>query len=99
MIHVARLGAAGIALALITAPIILASPSFAAPAAGLKGVATGESLVVKAHGCHRSCEWGAVGGWFHRHIGPLCRPVACVPRAAYPNRCWVDWRGVRHCRW
>jgi len=59
---------------------------------------TPESLVQKTWGCHRSCEWGPDRGW-HRHAGPACVPVACYPRAEYPDRCWVDWRGIRHCRW
>jgi hypothetical protein len=57
-----------------------------------------DNLVQRTGGCHRSCEWGPARGW-HRHVGARCIPVACAPRAAYPNRCWVDYRGVRHCRW
>ncbi len=74
------------------------SSADAAPVGALTGAADTDSLVTKVHGCHRSCEWGPVMRW-HRHIGPACRPVGCWPRAAYPNRCWVDWRGIRHCRW
>jgi hypothetical protein len=75
-----------------------ASSAGAAPVGALTGAADTDSFVVKVHGCHRSCEWGPVLRW-HRHIGPACRPVGCWPRAARPNRCWVDWRGIRHCRW
>ena len=62
-----------------------------------------QSLVTKVHGCHRSCEFGYIPRWgisrWHRHAGARCLPVRCAPRAAQPNRCWVDGRGVRHCRW
>jgi len=56
-----------------------------------------ETLIQKAHACHRSCEWGPVLGW-HRHVGG-CHPVACLPRAASPNRCFVNRYGQRICRW
>jgi hypothetical protein len=70
--------------------------ALAAPAP--KGVgADSDSLVQKVHGCHRSCELGPAG--WHRHAGPLCARVACIPRAAHPHRCFVDRWGVRHCRW
>jgi len=36
-------------------------------------------------------------GW-HRY-GLLCRPIACVPLAPAPHRCWIDRAGVRRCRW
>lgn len=95
MSTIASFASAGLTLAFMA----FATPSFASPVGGLKGVTTsGESMVVKTHGCHRSCEWGP-GRYWHRHIGAFCRPVRCVPRAAYPNRCWVDARGIRHCRW
>ncbi len=62
-----------------------------------------DNLVQKVHGCHRSCEFGYIPRWgvsrWHRYGGPGCYPVRCVPRAAHPNRCWVDGWGVRHCRW
>ena len=87
---------AGPLLALITAAGTL--PATAAPVGALKDAGAAESLVTKTHGCHRSCEWGPVLRW-HRHIGPGCAPVGCLPRAVYPNRCWVDGWGVRHCRW
>jgi hypothetical protein len=83
---------------LAAAAIAGASSAAGAGPAGLNGARDAPGLVVKVHGCHRSCEWGPVLTW-HRHVGPACHPVGCVPRAAYPNRCWVDWRGVRHCRW
>jgi hypothetical protein len=71
--------------------------ALAAPSSGLSDIAAGDtSLVHKVHGCHRSCELGPAG--WHRH-GAYCRRVACVPRAAHPNRCFVDRWGVRHCRW
>jgi len=85
-------------LALAAALIAGASLARAAPVAGLAGGGTAPELLVKVHGCHRSCEWGPVLRW-HRHVGPACHVVGCWPRAAYPNRCWVDWHGVRHCRW
>lgn len=94
MQNTARFSLAGLALVAAT----LASPASAAPTSGFGSAASGENLVVKVHGCHRSCEWGSVRGW-HRHVGVLCRPVRCVPRAAFPHRCWVDYRGVRRCRW
>lgn len=56
-----------------------------------------DSAVIKVHGCHRSCEWGPVLRW-HRH-GAYCRAIACVPRAVFPGRCFVDRYGVRRCRW
>jgi len=84
------------ALALAVAAV--ATPATAAPVAGLNGTGDADSLIVRVHGCHRSCEWGPVLRW-HRHVGPSCRPVGCWPRAAHPGRCWVDWAGVRHCRW
>lgn len=73
--------------------------ALASPAGGLKGIAPTEtdSLVLKTHGCHRSCELGPAG--WHRHVGPYCARVACYPRARYPHRCWIDRWGVRHCRW
>ena len=72
--------------------------AFAASAVGLNGIgAAGDGLVHKAHFCHRSCELGPAG--WHRHVGPYCVRVACVPRAKHPFRCWVDRWGVRHCHW
>lgn len=56
-----------------------------------------DGAVIKAHACHRSCEWGPVLRW-HRHAAH-CRPLACLPRAVHPGRCFVDRYGVRHCRW
>lgn len=76
--------------------LCLASAANAMPNTGPR-TATVDSQIIQVHGCHRSCEWGSVLGW-HRH-GAACRPIRCVPRAAAPNRCWVDWRGIRHCRW
>ena len=64
----------------------------------LLGAAFAQAAPAAAWGCHRSCEWGGALG-FHRHVGPLCRPVACGPRARFPGRCWVDGGGFRHCRW
>lgn len=80
------------------AAIAGASSAGAAPVAALNGAGDAPGLVVKVHGCHRSCEWGRALRW-HRHVGPVCRPVGCWPRAVHPNRCWVDGRGFRHCRW
>jgi hypothetical protein len=73
--------------------------ALANPAGGLRDIGkTGvESLVEKTHGCHRSCEWGPAG--WHRHVGPFCQRVGCYPRAWFPNRCFIDRWGVRHCRW
>jgi hypothetical protein len=73
--------------------------ALAAPAGSAKGIGLAEDngLVHKTHGCHRSCERGPAG--WHRHRGPFCARVACTPRAWYPNRCFVDRWGVRHCRW
>jgi hypothetical protein len=73
--------------------------AMAAPAGGMTGLETGgnDGLLHKVHGCHRSCELGPAG--WHRHVGPYCARVACYPRAAHPNRCWVDRWGVRRCRW
>jgi hypothetical protein len=88
---------------LLAAPAMLLvlglGSALAAPGGGLKGVgaAEGESLVHKTHGCHRSCELG-LGGW-HRHVGPYCVRVGCVPQAKQPFRCWVDRWGVRRCLW
>jgi hypothetical protein len=84
--------------ALAAAVLAGASPASSAPVAGLGGAGDADSLVVKVHGCHRSCEWGPVLRW-HRHVGPYCRPIGCWPRAAYPHRCWVDGAGIRRCRW
>jgi hypothetical protein len=77
---------------------VLAVPSGPGPIGAVKEGQAEDGLVQKLHGCHRSCERSAVLGW-HRHVGLACVPVACAPRAPYPNRCWVDWRGVRYCRW
>jgi hypothetical protein len=72
--------------------------ALAAPVAGVADPTAGEaSMVHKVHGCHRSCELGPAG--WHRHVGPYCARVVCAPRAWYPNRCFVDRWGVRHCRW
>lgn len=74
----------------------IGSAAFAlSPAAGIDA---GDNLVQKTGGCHRSCEWGPARGW-HRHVGARCVPVHCAPRAANPNRCFVDRYGHRHCRW
>jgi hypothetical protein len=75
---------------------VLAGAAAATPAGPISSVAP-SPVVVKVYGCHRSCEFGAALGW-HRH-GLACRPIACVPLSPTPGRCWVDWRGVRHCRW
>ncbi|HEY7551743.1 MAG TPA: hypothetical protein VH913_19765 [Hyphomicrobiaceae bacterium] len=75
-----------------------AGSAFAAPGAGVTDIGAADgSLVHKVWGCHRSCEAGGAG--WHRHVGPFCVRVACYPRAWYPNRCYVDRWGVRHCRW
>jgi hypothetical protein len=72
--------------------------AFAAPAGSVKDIVAGDpSLVHKVHGCHRSCELGGAG--WHRHAGPYCARVACIPRARHPNRCFVDRYGIRRCRW
>ena len=71
--------------------------ALAAPGGTVKDVGAGESMVIKVHGCHRSCEDGPAG--WHRHVGPSCTRVACTPKAWFPNRCFVDRWGVRHCRW
>jgi hypothetical protein len=75
------------------------APALAAPAGGVPdtGRTGAESLVLKVHGCHRSCELGPAG--WHRHVGPYCARVACAPRAAQPFRCFVDRWGVRRCHW
>ena len=73
--------------------------AFAATAGGptSSGVGGLEGLVHKAHFCHRSCERGPYG--WHRHVGPSCNRVACVPQAKHPHRCYVDRWGVRRCLW
>lgn len=83
-------------VAAVAVSSVLAGAAQALPASPVQPAGS-ESAVQKVHGCHRSCEWGPVRGW-HRH-GRLCRPIACVPLAPRPNRCWVDWLGIRHCRW
>jgi len=88
-------------LALPVVALALGAGAFAAtaaPGATPKDAGATDSLVHKAHGCHRSCEWGPVLRW-HRHVGPGCSPIACWPRAVHPHRCWVDGWGVRRCRW
>jgi hypothetical protein len=75
-----------------------AQTAAAAPGGMLSDIGSGESLVTRTHGCHRSCEWGPYLRW-HRHVGPGCVPVGCFPRAPFPDRCWIDGWGVRHCRW
>jgi len=84
------------------AGITLAAGIWAAPASAgalgdLKESAADNNLVHKTWGCHRSCEDGP-GGW-HRHVGPYCVRVACVPQAPHPYRCWVGRFGYRHCLW
>jgi hypothetical protein len=84
------------------AGVALAAGVWAAPASAnslgaLKDAGADDSIVHKTHGCHRSCELGPAG--WHRHVGPYCARVACYPRAWYPNRCFVDRWGYRHCRW
>lgn len=84
---------------LVVAMILLATAfavtvSRAAPIAPVAPVAPVD--IVQVHGCHRSCETGPYG--WHRH-GAACVRIACVPRAPYPGRCWVDAYGIRHCRW
>src|SRR5690606_21944446 len=83
-------------LAAVIVSSVLASAAQALPASPVPP-ASSDGVVEKVHGCHRSCEWGPVLRW-HRH-GRFCRPIVCVPRAPWPNRCWVDWLGRRHCRW
>jgi hypothetical protein len=70
----------GVALGLVSA--------MASPADGLRSVGANDdaSLVIKVHGCHRSCEWG-IGRGRHRHIGPACAPIWCAPQAKRPFRC------------
>jgi hypothetical protein len=70
--------------------------ALAAPA-GITDIGGVDSLVIKTHACHRSCELGPAG--WHRHVGAFCTRVACAPRAVHPNRCFVDRWGVRRCRW
>jgi hypothetical protein len=82
--------------------MVLALGLGSAFAATVGGPATGgagglEGLVHKAHFCHRSCELGGYG--WHRHVGPSCVRVACIPQARQPFRCFVDRWGVRRCRW
>jgi hypothetical protein len=90
------------AAAVIAMTGLAAGPAFAVSPA-TNGVTAPQSLIEKVHYCHRSCEFGYIPRWgvrrWHRHVGPGCHPVRCVPRAAYPNRCWVDAYGVRRCRW
>ena len=86
---------------LMTMPLLMLGlgigSAFAAPGV-IKDIGPeGSTLVQKVWGCHRSCEAGP-GGW-HRHVGPYCARVACYPGAWYPNRCFVDRWGYRHCRW
>lgn len=82
----------------VLALVLGAGSALAAPGAGVKDIgANDHTLVEKVWGCHRSCEAGP-GGW-HRHVGPFCMREACYPRARYPNRCFVDRWGERHCRW
>jgi hypothetical protein len=71
--------------------VVFASIALAGPAVLIVPAAV-DGYVFKTQGCHRSCAPGPVIGW-HRH-GLLCRPVACVPYAVYPRRCFVDWAGV-----
>jgi hypothetical protein len=87
--------AAALLVTLAAAP---ASAIPAGPAAGLDGAAAAIDNVEKVWGGHRSCEWGPVRGW-HRHVGLGAAPVPCTPLAARPFRCWVDYWGVRRCRW
>ena len=87
---------------LLTMPVVVlglgVGGALAAPGGTVKDIATGDaSLVQKVHACHRSCELGPAG--WHRHAGPYCARVACVPRAVHPHRCFVDRYGARHCRW
>jgi hypothetical protein len=88
--------------ALLTMPAVVLAlgigSAFAAPGAGVTDItARNGGLVHKVHGCHRSCELGPAG--WHRHAGPYCARIACVPRAWNPHRCFVDRWGVRHCRY
>jgi hypothetical protein len=76
--------------------LLMPQPGQAQPALPAKPP-QGLSDLHNVHACHRSCEFGPVRGW-HRH-GAGCQPLACIPRAANPNRCFVDRFGVRHCRW
>ena len=94
MKYKACLSATSFVFALVT----LAASASALPVAGAGTAVQAESQVIRVHGCHRSCEWGPALRW-HRHVGPACRPIGCYPRAVNPGRCWVDGRGIRHCRW
>jgi hypothetical protein len=87
----------GAVTAIVLAAGVWAASASASGLGALKDVAANEGLVHKVWGCHRSCEVGPAG--WHRHVGPYCVRVACVPRAWQPNRCFVDRWGVRHCRW
>lgn len=84
-----------LAMGALAASLGFASSAQALPSSPTTPAETGITIQ-KVHGCHRSCERGP-RGW-HRH-GLACRPIACVPAAPRPHRCWVDWRGVRYCRW
>jgi hypothetical protein len=77
---------------------LVSPPGLASPVGATRGASPPDGIVHKTAGCHRSCEWGPVLGW-HRHVGDSCRPIACVPRAEEPGRCWVDRWGERRCRW
>jgi hypothetical protein len=84
-------------LALSAGLLVAAMATGASALPGVPMQAAGDGVLVKVHGCHRSCEHGPVLGW-HRH-GAYCRPIACAPRAVFPGRCFVDRFGVRRCRW
>jgi hypothetical protein len=82
--------------------VALAAGIWAAPASansfgGLKDAGAADSLLHKTWGCHRSCEDGPAG--WHRHVGPNCVRVACVPQARHPHRCFVNRYGERRCWW
>ncbi|MCB1549033.1 MAG: hypothetical protein KDJ41_14540 [Hyphomicrobiaceae bacterium] len=87
-------------LSVTSASAATVSPSLDA----LKSLSGAGTLVEKTHGCHRGCAWGPVRGWWHRHVGPHCRPTACVGprhrhwRWRHHRRCWIDRWGHRRCR-
>jgi hypothetical protein len=76
--HTRRIWALGATIGALT---LAAGAALALPGGqGLSEIGQGvstEALIEKVHGCHRSCQWGPGRGWWHRHVGPLCRPVAC----------------------
>jgi hypothetical protein len=84
------------ALLAMPAMVLALGVGAALAAPGVKDLGMdGDSLVLKTHACHRSCELGPAG--WHRHVGARCVRVACLPRAQQPFRCYVDRWGVRRC--